>query len=60
VSRATAYRYFPNNESVVLHAHAAELMRTTAALAFDHETELRTVLWLSLNPTRTAGKRAGQ
>ncbi|HET6908767.1 MAG TPA: TetR/AcrR family transcriptional regulator [Mycobacteriales bacterium] len=75
VSRATAYRYFPNNESVVLHAtmamavdpvadaatteagspealdtRAAELIRTTADWAFDHETELRTVLWLSLNP----------
>ena len=75
VSRATAYRYFPNNESVVLHAtmamavdpiaetsptaagspedldaRAAELIRTTAAWAFDHETELRTVLRLSLNP----------
>ena len=75
VSRATAYRYFPNNESVVLHAtmamtvdpfvdplpaasgspdqldaRAIELMRATAAWAFDHETELRTVLWLSLNP----------
>lgn len=75
VSRATAYRYFPNNESVVLHAtmamnvdpvadtvptamgspaeidaRATELIRATAAWAFDHETELRTVLWLSLNP----------
>jgi len=75
VSRATAYRYFPNNESVVLHAtmamavdpiaetaptaagspedldaRAAELIRTTAAWAFDHETELRTVLRLSLSP----------
>jgi AcrR family transcriptional regulator len=75
VSRATAYRYFPNNESVVLHAtmamavdpvadtvpavagspeeldaRATELIRTTADWAFDHETELRTVLWLSLNP----------
>lgn len=75
VSRATAYRYFPNNESVVLHAtmamavdpvadtapnaagspeeldaRAAELIRTTAAWAFDHETELRTVLRLSLTP----------
>jgi AcrR family transcriptional regulator len=75
VARATAYRYFPNNESVVLHAtmaiavdpvadtaapaagspeeldaRAAELVRATAAWAFDHETELRTALWLSLNP----------
>lgn len=75
VSRATAYRYFPNNESVVLHAtmamsvdpfadrptaasgsagqldaRAVELVRATATWAFDHEVELRTVLWLSLNP----------
>ncbi|HTR69451.1 MAG TPA: TetR/AcrR family transcriptional regulator [Mycobacteriales bacterium] len=75
VSRATAYRYFPSNESVVLHAtmamavdpvadtvptaagspaeldaRAAELIRTTAAWAFDRENELRTMLWLSLNP----------
>ena len=75
VSRATAYRYFPSNESVVLHAtmamavdpiadaapsvadspeeltaRATELIRTTAAWAFDHETELRTMLRLSLTP----------
>jgi AcrR family transcriptional regulator len=77
VSRATAYRYFPNNDSVVLHAtmsladnpledtdwgppaatspselgaRAAELVRATAAWAFDHETELRTMLRLSLGP----------
>lgn len=74
VSRATAYRYFPSNESVVLHAtmamavdpiadatptagapaeldaRATELIRTTADWAFDHEAELRTMLWLSLNP----------
>lgn len=79
VSRATAYRYFPNNDSVVLHAtmsllddpladtewatsatasfdeigsRAANLVRTTAAWAFDHETELRTMLRLSLEPER--------
>ena len=79
VSRATAYRYFPNNESVVLHAtmsladdplsdadwtpsaaasadelgsRAADLVRATAAWAFDHETELRTMLRLSLSPER--------
>ena len=79
VSRATAYRYFPNNDSVVLHAtmslagdapddtewgspatappgdlgaKAADLVRTTAAWAFDHETELRTMLRLSLEPER--------
>jgi AcrR family transcriptional regulator len=77
VSRATAYRYFPNNESVVLHAtmsladnplsdadwappsgaspdgvidRSAELVRATAAWAFEHERELRTVLRLSLAP----------
>src|SRR3954469_5290569 len=75
VSRATAYRYFPNNDSVVLHAamsladdplsdtewrpaapassgdlleRAGDLVRTTGAWAFDHETELRTMLRLSL------------
>jgi len=79
VSRATAYRYFPNNDSVVLHAsmsladdpledtdwappaafspdelgaRAADLVRVTAAWAFDHETELRTLLRLSLAPER--------
>jgi AcrR family transcriptional regulator len=79
VSRATAYRYFPNNDSVVLHAtmsladdpltdtgwappaaaspgelgaRAADLVRATAAWAFDHETELRTMLRLSLAPGR--------
>ena len=79
VSRATAYRYFPNNDSVVLHAtmsladnplddtdwappvatsprelgaRAAELVRATAEWAFDHETELRTMLRLSLGPER--------
>ncbi len=79
VSRATAYRYFPNNDSVVLHAtmsladnpvadadwvsaaatspdelgeRAAELVRATAAWAFDHEAELRTLLHLSLAPER--------
>jgi len=77
VSRATAYRYFPNNDAVVLHAsmsladdpltdldwapptatspselgaRAAELVRVTAGWAFDHETELRTMLRLSLGP----------
>jgi AcrR family transcriptional regulator len=77
VSRATAYRYFPNNDAVVLHAtmsladdplddsewapssgtstgevsdRAAELVRATAAWAFEHETELRTMLRLSLDP----------
>jgi AcrR family transcriptional regulator len=75
VSRATAYRYFPNNDAVVLHAtmsladdpledtdwapptptspgevsaRAADLVRATAAWAFEHETELRTMLRLSL------------
>jgi AcrR family transcriptional regulator len=79
VSRATAYRYFPNNDSVVLHAtmsladdplddtdwappapaspgevgtRAAELVRATAGWAFEHETELRTMLRLSLEPER--------
>lgn len=79
VSRATAYRYFPNNDAVVLHAtmsladdplgdtdwappatgspdelgaRAASLVRTTAAWAFDHETELRAILRLSLTPER--------
>ncbi len=79
VSRATAYRYFPTNDSVVLHAtmsladdplsdtdwaplavsspgnlgaRAADLVRATGAWAFDHETELRTMLRLSLTPER--------
>jgi AcrR family transcriptional regulator len=79
VSRATAYRYFPTNDSVVLHAtmsladdpltdtswappaaaspaelgaRAADLVRATAAWAFDHQTELRTMLRLSLAPER--------
>ena len=79
VSRATAYRYFPNNDAVVLHAtmsladnplndadwassaatspgelsaRAADVVRATAAWAFDHETELRTMLRLSLEPER--------
>jgi AcrR family transcriptional regulator len=79
VSRATAYRYFPSNDSVVLHAtmsladdpladtdwappaatspgelgaRAADLVRATAAWAFDHQTELRTMLRLSLAPER--------
>ena len=79
VSRATAYRYFPNNDAVVLHAtmsladnplddadwapsaatspgelsdRAAGVVRATAAWAFDHETELRTMLRLSLEPER--------
>jgi len=79
VSRATAYRYFPNNDSVVLHAtmsladdpltdtdwaprgaaspaelgaRAADLVRAMAAWAFVHETELRTLLRLSLEPER--------
>lgn len=81
VSRATAYRYFPNNDAVVLHAtmsladnplddaewaaspatspseleeRAVDLVRATAAWAFDHETELRTMLRLSLEPEREA------
>jgi AcrR family transcriptional regulator len=79
VSRATAYRYFPNNDAVVLHAtmsladnplddadwapptatspgqlgaRSAALVRATAAWAFDHESELRTMLRLSLEPER--------
>jgi AcrR family transcriptional regulator len=79
VSRATAYRYFPNNDAVVLNAamsladdplddsdwapspgtspgevsaRAAELVRATAAWAFEHETELRMMLRLSLDPER--------
>ncbi len=79
VSRATAYRYFPNNDAVVLNAtmplvedpfndidrdrsgaaspgeltvKAADLVRMTATWAFDHETELRTMLRLSLTPER--------
>jgi AcrR family transcriptional regulator len=79
VSRATAYRYFPNNDAVVLHAtmsladnplddsnwaapaatspgdlgaRSADLVRATAAWAFEHETELRTMLRLSLEPER--------
>ncbi|MGH7610236.1 MAG: hypothetical protein ACREOD_09970 [Candidatus Dormibacteria bacterium] len=81
VSRATAYRYFWNNDAVVLHAtmsladdpladpdwsplasappgelpaRAADLVRVTAAWAFDHEPELRRVLHLSLAPNRQA------
>ena len=77
VSRATAYRYFPTNDAVVLHAamsladdpledpdwamapdasssevdtRAADLVRATAAWAFEHETELRMMLHLSLDP----------
>lgn len=79
VSRATAYRYFPSNDAVVLHAtlplsddpladtqrehpprtpvddvpaRAAELVRTMGGWAFDHETELRTMLRLSLSEGR--------
>jgi AcrR family transcriptional regulator len=79
VSRATAYRYLPNNDAVVLHAtmsladnplddpdwgpsaagasveisdRTADVVRATAAWAFDHETELRTFLRLSLEPAR--------
>ncbi len=79
VSRATAYRYFPTNDAVVLHAtmsladnplddtnwappaatssgeldaRAADLVRATAAWAFEHETELRTMLRLSLEKER--------
>ena len=75
VSRATAYRYFSNNDTVVLHAtlpltndpledlqelgtqgeasgdapeRVAALVRSMGEWAFDHETELRTVLRLSL------------
>lgn len=77
VSRATAYRYFPGNDAVVLHAtqpfiddalavagdhiesssssddlssKAAQLVRTMGEWAFDHETELRRMLQLSLSP----------
>jgi AcrR family transcriptional regulator len=84
VSRATAYRYFPNNNFVVLHAtmsladnplddpdwapdarsstgdlgqQAAELVRATAGWAWDHETELRTLLRLSLEPERPRPRR---
>lgn len=83
VSRATAYRYFPTNDAVVLHAtmsladdpledsewattaassprelaaRAADLVRATAAWAFEHETELRTMLHLSLDPGTEHGK----
>ncbi len=83
VSRATAYRYFPTNDAVVLHAtmsladdpladldwapptatspselgaRAAELVRVTAEWAFDHQTELRTMLRLSLGPERKSLK----
>jgi len=79
VSRATAYRYFPSNEAVVLHAtspftehpsgqatplppanlsgedlpsQAAALVREMGTWAFEHETELRTLLRLSLSPDR--------
>jgi AcrR family transcriptional regulator len=79
VSRATAYRYFPTNDAVVLHAamsladdplddtnwappaatspgelsaRAADLVRATAAWAFEHEAELRTMLRFSLQPER--------
>jgi AcrR family transcriptional regulator len=79
VSRATAYRYLPSNEAVVLHAtmpltedprsqppplppasgsgdelpdQAAALVRQMGTWAFDHETELRTMLRLSLSPDR--------
>ena len=84
VSRATAYRYFPTNDAVVLHAtmsladdpledpdwamspaasshevdaRAADLVRATAAWAFEHETELRTMLHLSLEPGTEHAKR---
>jgi AcrR family transcriptional regulator len=77
VSRATAYRYFANNEGVMLAAtvppdqpaglhgelssmpgsdalplaeRAAVLVRSTAIWAFEHETELRAVLALTLLP----------
>lgn len=77
VSRATAYRYFTNNEGAVLAAtvpagqprgiapgeldgmadgeesiaeRAAALVRDTARWAFDHESELRAVLALTLSP----------
>lgn len=79
VSRATAYRYLPNNDSVVLHAtmtladdplddtdlvpsaatsqheldaRSADLVRAKANWAFEHETELRTMLRLSLEAER--------
>lgn len=79
VSRATAYRYFPTNDAVVLHAtmsladdplsdtdwvsgrsaspaelgaRAGDLIRATATWAFDHETELRTMLRFFLEPER--------
>lgn len=77
-SRATAYRYFPRNDAVVLpatmssaddplgdadrgpppgelSAQAADLV-ATAAWAFDHETELRTMLRLSLAPMSNPGE----
>ncbi len=50
VSRATAYRYFPNS------ARAAEVVRARGAWAFDHETELRTFLRLSLESARERDK----
>ncbi len=87
VSRATAYRYFPTNEAVVLHAtmpltqapdadlpgesepaatqaadlpeRAAQLVRERGVWAFDHETELRTLLRLSLDPERERNIRRG-
>jgi AcrR family transcriptional regulator len=79
VSRATAYRYFPSNDTVVLQAtlpagddplldgapadlpeatdqglpdRAAALVRRMGEWAFDHETELRTMMRLSLSPER--------
>ncbi len=79
VSRATAYRYFPSNDAVVLHAiapftddpnrhaspippesesgedlpsQAAALVREMGTWAFGHDTELRTLLRLSLSPDR--------
>ncbi|HEY7008648.1 MAG TPA: hypothetical protein VH395_06905 [Jatrophihabitantaceae bacterium] len=83
VSRATAYRYFPTNEAVVLHAtmplteappqdpsdergapaelpeRAARLVRERGVWAFEHETELRTLLRLSLDPERKRNIRRG-
>jgi AcrR family transcriptional regulator len=83
VSRATAYRYFPTNDAVVLHAtmsladdpltdsdwapstaspsddvvaRADALVRATGAWAFDHETELRTMLRLSLAPEKEGAR----
>jgi AcrR family transcriptional regulator len=77
VSRATAYRYFSNNEGVLLAAtvpadqpkgftadealveldaetpiveRISGLVRDTAKWAFEHETELRAVLALTLAP----------